>query len=231
MPPRSPATPPRSPATKTTAGTRSITDVLRNSILDGKLLPGERLVELQLTQTYATSRTAIRAAISDLVKEGLVDHEPNKGASVRRVAIEEAIQITEVRALLESLIAARAATVATPAHHDELRDIVAAMRNAVANDQLIDYSELNSVLHRRLREISGHEVAGDLVSLLRNRAAHHNYRLALVPGRPGESLPQHEAIVAAVCASDATAAEAAMRAHLDSVAAVLRRWVAAGARN
>jgi DNA-binding GntR family transcriptional regulator len=194
------------------------------------LHPGERLIELQLTEAHGVSRAAIRAGISELVKEGLVDHEPNKGATVRRVAIEEAIQITEVRMLLESLIASKAAAVATPAQRDELKAIISSMHDSVAGDELLQYSELNSLLHGRLREISGHDVAGDLVSLLRNRSAHHNYRLALVPGRPSESLPQHEAIVAAVVAGDSAAAERAMRKHLESVAAVLRRWAAAGDR-
>ncbi len=208
----------------------SVTDALRNNILKGKLQPGERLIELQLTETFGVSRAAVRAAISELVKEGLVEHEANKGATVRRVAIDEAIQISEVRALLESLIASRAALAATPRERVELSSIIDAMREAVAGDEMVQYSELNSLLHRRLREISGHDVAGDLVELLRNRASHHTFRLALIPGRPLESLPQHAAIVNAVVAGDAIAAEHAMRAHLESVAAVLRRWAAAGAR-
>ena len=205
----------------------SVTDAMRTAILDGKLPPGERLIELQLTELYGVSRAAIRAAISELVMEGLVDHEPNKGATVRRVAIDEAIQITEVRALLESLVAARAATAATEADRTELGAVIAAMREAVAADDLVQYSELNSLLHRRMREISGHHVAGDLVALLRNRAVHHNFRLALIPGRLNESLPQHEAIVNAVVAGDPVAAEHAMRAHLESVVSVLRRWALA----
>jgi DNA-binding GntR family transcriptional regulator len=210
--------------------TRPVTDALRNSILEGKLLPGERLVELQLCETYGVSRAAIRSAIGDLVKEGLVDHEANKGATVRRVAIDEAIQITEVRTILESLVAERAATNASSAECDELSHIVLSMREAVAGDEPVTYSELNSLLHRRLREISGHQVASDLIGLLRNRSAHHNYRLALIPGRPSESLPQHEAIVAAVVAGDGQGAGQAMRAHLESVMSILRRWEAAESR-
>jgi DNA-binding GntR family transcriptional regulator len=206
-----------------------LTHTLRSDILDGKLPPGERLVELQLAELHRVSRASVRAAIGELVKEGLVEHEANKGATVRRVTIEEAIQITEVRALLESLIAARAAKAATEADRRELSSIIEHMRDAVVADELIVYSELNSLLHRRLREISGHAVAGDLVALLRNRAAHHNFRLALIPGRPNESLPQHQAIVKAVVAGNAKAAERAMREHMESVAAVLRRWAAAGA--
>ena len=159
-----------------------------------------------------------------MVREGLVDHEANRGATVRRVAIDEAVQITEVRCLLESLIAARAATTATDAECTELASIGERMRAAVEADRTIEYSELNHLLHRRLREISGHRVAADLVAELRNRAAHHAVRLASIPGRPEVSLGQHLAIIDAVIAGDGGAAEQAMRAHLESVASMLRHW-------
>ena len=157
-------------------------------------------------------------------KEGLVDREVNRGATVRRVSLEEALQITEVRRLLEGLVAERAAKVATSADHTELRTIIESMRDAVTTERFALYSELNGVLHRRLREISGHAVACDLIDNLRNRAASHEFRLALMPGRPAESLGQHEAIVDAIVAGDGAAAEAAMHAHLRSVMDVLRRW-------
>jgi DNA-binding GntR family transcriptional regulator len=52
---------------------------------------------------------------------------------------------------------------------------------------------------------------------LRMQNVRHQFRLAMQPGRPTTSLPQHLAIIEAVCAGDAPAAEAAMRAHLRSV--------------
>ena len=72
--------------------------------------------------------------------------------------------------------------------------------------------------------MSGHAVASELVANLRNRAAHHQYRLALMPGRPAESLAQHAAIVEAVVAGDERAAAESMRDHLRSVVEVLGRW-------
>ncbi len=86
------------------------------------------------------------------------------------------------------------------------------------------YSELNRTLHGRLREISRHETAADLVHNLRNRAVAHQYRLAMMPGRSVESLEQHAAIVDAVVAGDESAAADAMDAHLGSVLDVLSRW-------
>jgi DNA-binding GntR family transcriptional regulator len=202
-----------------------VSDLLRNDILDGEFGPGERLIEVQLTERYGVGRAAIRSAIVELSTEGLVVHEPNRGAAVRRVPLEEAIEIAEARGALESLLARRAAQRASQAERHELTQIVADMREAVASDRHADYSELNRVLHRRIREISGHSTASELVANLRNRGAHHRFTLATLPGRPIDSLAQHTAIVDAIVAGDPDAAAEAMHAHLASVQGVLRNGV------
>ena len=204
--------------------TESRADDLRADIVAGVLPAGERLIETELCERYACGRAVVRAALVQLESEGLVDRQPNRGATVRRISVAEAIEITEARAALERLIAARAARNATPSDCDELRGIVTDMRAAVDQDDAGRYSELNRVLHGRLREISRHAVAADLVHNLRNRAVSHQYRLAMMPGRPSESLEQHAAIVAAVVAGDQAAAAAAMDSHLGSVLDVLNRW-------
>ena len=94
-----------------------------------------------------------------------------------RISIAEAIQITQARAVLEGLIAGQAAVHATADDHAELRQIINDMEDAAGDARNQAYSELNRLLHRRLREMSGHEVAAQLVANLRDRAAHHQYRL------------------------------------------------------
>ncbi len=208
----------------------TITNDLRDDILSGQFAPGDRLLEIQLAEQYDCGRAAVRSALVALTTEGLVEREENRGASVRRISITEAIQITEARSVLESLIAAQAAKHALPDDHAELRDIIEQMRSTVANDEGKAYSELNRLLHRRLREMSGHDIAAELVANLRNRAAHHQYRLAVMPGRSADSLDQHAAIVDAVVSGDEAAAADAMTAHLESVIEVLQRWGDANVR-
>jgi DNA-binding FadR family transcriptional regulator len=65
--------------------------------------------------------------------------------------------------------------------------------------------------------MAAHHISSALLEQLRALTIRHQFTLSLVPGRSAVSLPQHEAIVAAVAAGDADSAQDAMRAHLQSV--------------
>ncbi len=201
-----------------------VTEQLRADILSGDFPPGTRLIELQLTERYGVGRAAVRSAIVELSAEGLVIHEANRGATVRRIPIEVAIEIAQARAVLEGLVARLAAERATDEERTELRTLLARMESAVDGDDQAAYSELNRVLHRRIREISRHSIAGELVANLRHRGTHQEFQLSLQQGRSSVSLPQHRNIVDAIVDRDGDGAERAMQAHLRSVEDALLNW-------
>jgi DNA-binding GntR family transcriptional regulator len=197
-------------------------DQLRAEIVSGRLLPNERLVEADLTRRLGVGRTAVRTALARLEHEGLVELEPHRGARVRLVALPEAVEILEARAVLEGLSVRRAAANATEADIADLRAILAEMRRLLDAGDLLKASDANAVLHQRLREMGGHATADRLISGLRSQLVRFAYRTILVPGRSAQSLAEHTAIVEAVAAGDPDAAEAAMRTHLSHVADALR---------
>jgi DNA-binding GntR family transcriptional regulator len=200
----------------------AVIDELRAAILAGEYAPRQRLVEVDLCERFGTSRFILRAAMQDLAAQGLVEFQRNRGARVREVSLAEAIEITEVRILLEGLLAARAADRATKADITMLRKLVKEMRAAVARSELLAYSDLNAHLHAAIRDIAAHETAARLLRQLRDQTVRHQFSLSLVPGRPMISLPQHEAIVTAIAARDPAAAEQAMHGHLQSVVDAFR---------
>ena len=206
------------------ASTETIVDELRADILSAVFLPGERLVELDLTERYGCGRAVVRAALVHLESEGLVDRQVNRGAVVHRISVDEAIEITEARAALEGFIAGRAAAKADESDVGRLQALVEEMRMAVAQDDAASYSDVNRRLHAVIREIAGHGIAGQLVQNLRNRGVQGQFHLSRLPGRQAASLTQHEAIVNAIAAGDEEAAVQAMTTHLTSVVDVLRRW-------
>lgn len=82
---------------------------IRDRILSGRLLPGARLVEVDLAAELNVSRTPVREALRRLSAEGLIEMLPNRGATVRSWTDGELYDNYESRAELESLAAARAA--------------------------------------------------------------------------------------------------------------------------
>ena len=205
-----------------TATQRALTR-LREALFNGDLAPGQRLVEAELAETFGITRASLRAALFDLSAEGLVERIPNRGARVRIVSLQEAVAITECRMVLEGLCAAKAAEAVDDEQILVLRDLGDRMRRAVEDGNPVQYSELNRQLHQLVRAYAAQPVASDLLARLAGQIVRHQFRLALRPGRPRESLPEHLAIIDAVTHRDPRAAEAAARAHLRSVIEALQR--------
>lgn len=203
---------------------QSATDRLRTDILNGSFAPGERLVELHLTERYSVSRGAIREALVALEAECLIEPEANRGATVRAISLDEVIQLTEARAALESLAARHAARNGDEAFLVECREIICQMEIAVGRDDLDLYSGLDRYLHRRIRDASDHPIAKSLIESVRQRGAHHNYMLAMRPGRPDQSLNEHQMLVEALVARDEDAAADAMERHLLAAIQEFRLW-------
>src|SRR6478672_12728801 len=107
-------------------------DALREAIVRGDIAPEARLVESEISTNFSMSRGAVRTALIRLEEEGLVVREPHRGARVRKVSNEEAVEILQARAVLEGLAARQAAErideagterlVACLARHRELLD-------------------------------------------------------------------------------------------------------------
>ena len=198
---------------------------LRAAIVSAELQPNERLVEADLTGRLGAGRTAIRTAFARLAQEGLIELAPNRGARVRKIGKEEAVQILEARAVLEALAARRAAANATPEDGERLRALLAEMRGKLDAGDLLGASDHNARLHRALLHLAGHAIVDRLVGTLNSQLVRFQYRTILVPGRAERSFAEHSAIVDAVAAGDPDAAEATMRRHLAAATDALRESV------
>ncbi|MFC6356705.1 GntR family transcriptional regulator [Luethyella okanaganae] len=199
-----------------------LTQQIRNAILAGELAPYQRLIEADISERFDASRAAVRMALLNLAGEGLVERLPNRGARVRAISIDEAIEIVEVRIGLESLCARKAAENLTDEGAEELLALRTGISAAVASGDLVEYARLNQEMDRCIREFSGHETATQLLERLRAQSARHQFRLAFAPGRAAESAPEHIAIIDAILARDADGAEEATRTHLLGIVQVLR---------
>ena len=202
---------------------------LREAIANGQFHPNERLVEASVATRLGVGRTAVRAALVRLDQEGLVTLEPNRGARVRLISDREALEIEEVRATLEAMLARRAASRATPTDLRELWQVIVQMRRRVESKDAIGYSDLNARFHQLIWAAGDHATASRLVGSLKSQSIRLQYQTILRPGRTERSLREHEAIFSALKAHDPDAAEEAMLAHLAEVQETLR-WAIEGLR-
>jgi DNA-binding GntR family transcriptional regulator len=196
---------------------------LRGAILRGDLVPNQRLVEADMSSVFELPRAAVRTALVRLEHEGLIEREPHRGARVRLVTEQEAVEILEARAALEGLAANQAAKNITRSRAAELDDVLQRQRAALAKEDLLGASDVNAELHAKIVELSGHATAQRLISALNSQMVRFQFRTILIPGRPAQSLQEHRAIVEAVAAGDSTKAERAMHRHLTNVAQALER--------
>ena len=205
------------------AGAQRVLNGIRQAIIEGTLRPGQRLTETDIMEEYNASRGAARSALGMLVGEGLVERVLYQGARVRRASLEEMIELTEIRAVVEGMMAARAAERATDEDIKELQRIAEAMAASVRQSDFATYNHLNQLLHRDINRMAEQHAAIELVERLRSQSGiMHQYRLRRIPGRTKESSREHAEIVNAIAARDPDRAEAAMRGHLMSLINAVR---------
>lgn len=195
---------------------------LRDAILGGDVAPGQRLVEAELGERYGVTRSSARLALDALMADGLVERIPNRGAVVRSIAVAEAVAIMECRMVLDGLLAAKAAQSATDAERAALQDNLQRMQRAVADAELLVYSELIQRHHAIVRDAARQPIAVALVERLHAQVVRQQFQLSLQPGRARQSLGELESVVGAIAAGDAEHAEQAARDHIGGTIAALR---------
>ena len=104
---------------------------LRGAIVEGKLKPGQRLMEVQLAEQLGVSRTPVREAIRKLELEGLVVMLPRKGAYVANMSLKDVVDVLEIRASLEGLAASLSAERITDEDIKKLESIVEEFKDGI----------------------------------------------------------------------------------------------------
>jgi DNA-binding GntR family transcriptional regulator len=210
----------------TRTATADPTPRIRTAILEGQLLPNERLIELDLVERFSANRGAIRTALAVLEQQGLVVREPNRGAKVRAVTQKEAVEIMELRAMIESLCARYAALNASDDDIAELTRMTTEMTQLSASGDRLGFSDLNVRFHNRIASVSRHETARQMLGRLNFQIVAQQFRLIMEPGRIEQIDVEHRDLVNAIASRDPAKAEAAMRHHLDVSVSTLQNAIA-----
>ncbi len=190
-------------------------DRLRQDIVTGIYPPGSPLKQTEIAATFGTSVTPVREAMRDLVGEGLVQVDPQRVARVREVDPAEAIEINEMRLLLEPLAARRAADRATSADVTQFRALAHEAEAAQEASDDAAWVRSNHQFHLAVIRSARSPRLESVLTNLREVSAF--YLGVLVRGDQGiraRGTGEHEALIAAIESGDGERAAELMRAHL-----------------
>ena len=188
---------------------------LKMQILTGAIVPGTRMMEVELAETMGVSRTPIREAIRKLEKEGLVIIRPRRGAYASSISTQDMLEILEVRQNMGGLAAYFAASRMTPDQLDTLKQLSDKYNEAVNAGNTEDMIEYDTKFHRCIVDSCNNKVLVQMIEQLQEMVLRFRY-IYYDTFRRAENMPEeHQAIYDAIACGDEDAARAAADVHID----------------
>ena len=197
---------------------------IRTDIIQGRLEPGAKLREVALAERYEVSRIPIREALRALEADGLVESRKFSGSVVAPSPVEDAEDLFEIRIVLESATAKRAARraaeLSADGEHDarwseiraEISEILETGDVVIEQERFEDLAMLNMRFHFAVAELSG---SLSFISLLRQISGKIEWLYSLNLMRRGpQAWPEHREIIAAIDAGQVEHAAEVMARHV-----------------
>ncbi|MBS4034419.1 MAG: GntR family transcriptional regulator [Ignavibacterium sp.] len=204
-----------------------IASSIRDSIIEGRIKPGERLMEPDIAKALGVSRTPLREAFLQLESEGFLKVNPRKGALVTETSLKDAKETYEIKGALEALAARLAADNIKDDQIGEIIDINKKMAS-IAQSKKKDYKaflELNSIFHQKIYECSGNLKLSRMINTLRNQTLRYNYIYLSLLSHLDESVLEHFEIVNALKNRKPDEAEAVVKKHNESARKMLINYI------
>lgn len=192
-------------------------DYLRQSIVEGKLEPGKRLMEIQLAEQLGVSRTPIREAIRKLELEGLVVMVPRKGAYVADLSVKDVMEILEVRGALEGLAASLAAERMSDEEIKELESICHEFRQCYEKNDIEGMIENDVRFHDCIFNSIGNSKLNQISQGLREQIYRFRVRFISRHNKAKELLNEHWAIFNAIKDRDSELAHKCGVEHIENL--------------
>jgi DNA-binding GntR family transcriptional regulator len=189
---------------------------LRDCIIDGVLPPGSRIPEKALCQRFGVSRTPLREALKVLAYEGLVVLNHNRGSIVSPLSLDDLTQTFPIFATLEGLAGGIACEKLDDAGIAEIRRVHDAMIASYTRGDYATHFSANEEVHARIQLGSANPCLIQLLQRLSGRVARARRRLMPSPEQWAKGIAEHEAIMSALEARDASATSTLLRQHLET---------------
>jgi DNA-binding GntR family transcriptional regulator len=190
---------------------QKIVEELQAWIASGRFKPGQRLVEVHLSDLFGVTRGRIREALRKLEQDGFVQIVPNVGATVAEFSQKEIGHIYDLMSVVEGL----AVRVITPFMTEEqLQKTKVLVYRVEAARKPTQFFELNNQFHSFLIGLTENEHLIKLAQNFMSRIRCLNLQCLFSPGQMTASIKEHRKIYEAIKAGKAVKAEQLMRNHL-----------------
>lgn len=198
---------------------------LADDIITGRLPPGTRLYEQELTERFDVSRTPVREALRHLAAIGLVETRPQRGMVVAPLDLKRVQDLFEAMAELEALCARFSADRMTREERREFEKLHRKSAQYVKSESRDEYTEANHRFHTLIYKGSHNSVFEEMALSIRRRLAPYRSGQFHLPGRLENSFKEHQEIVDAIVKGDSGLAEAATRRHVTNVSVASVNYV------
>lgn len=194
----------------------SIRDQIEQAILAGELGAGQRVYENALATKHGVSRSVVREALRSLENEGLVTFLENRGAVVRQPTVSDILELYDVRAGLSATAGRLAASNASTAQIEELREYQSQMTKLRDLDSEAEYDRLNIAFHDLIFIASGNQRLKQIHDAVSKEMRLFVRRGVASSGGLRMSCFEHERILQALMAGDVVEAGNSFEAHIYS---------------
>jgi len=201
---------------------RMIANALRTAIVDGSLAPGTPLRQDAIARHFSVSAIPVREALRQLESEGWAKAEVNRGATVAPLSADEAREIYEIRAALESLAIGLAIPAHTPA---SLRHAASLCKAASAESDPSLYVARNEAFHLSLYMPAARPQLFGMIAMLHGRGERYLRLKFGLPSYKRASDREHAALLKAVRQRDVGTAQSLVTQHLLETGELLYRYL------
>jgi len=186
---------------------------LLEDILSGRIKPGEKLNISEISERLGVSRTPIREALKQLVSAGLVDSEPHRSPFVKKLSIEEIIELYCVRAALDGIASRLAARRLSDEQIGALTRLCDHMESVAEASRLAEFLADNDRFHAIICDASGSARIQELSRQYYRQAEQYRNLVLDLPGSYEALCQEHRRILGALSQRDSDAADEATRLH------------------
>jgi len=205
---------------------QKVYSILKDMIIERKLLPGQKIPQEKLARDLGISRTPLIGALKFLEQDKLVESVPRRGFFVRLFSKEEMVYIFELREVLEGLAARRAAAKITDSQIIELDGFFKSFANQRDISDYKEYAREDRRFHGFVIDVGAKEF---LKSILQTtNIISFSYQVLNTEGLvrpPNETIQEHLAVIEAIKKRDPEAAEDLMRQHFKRSITYLKREI------